>query len=278
MFAIAAEHSKISLNDDHLNTLARIVALTQRTLPASRINLPNLPTVGPRPISAQDARNLAIRLREVLEMGPFEPLLNLPQILCNRFNILIFQNAPAPLAHGCAAIDRYGLIFLSGQMDPSEHLFICAHDLAHLLAFVRSRASDGCALHGNSTVLVKSPPEHFADPFAVDLLMPREGLKSAASAVRRLLKATNRSIGDVELLYLARIFGVPFLAVARGCERAGMLPSGSALTIDRFLTVKFGGAERRAQFLNLPDRPAVRIPPVPAPLETIIASVLNDPQ
>ena len=31
MFATAAEHSKISLNDDHLNTLARIVALMQET-------------------------------------------------------------------------------------------------------------------------------------------------------------------------------------------------------------------------------------------------------
>ncbi len=235
MFATAAEHSKISLNDDHLNTLARIVALMQRTLPASKINLPNLPTASGRPLSAQHARNLAIRLREVLEMGPLEPLLTLPEILCHRFNILIFQNAPAPVAHGCAAIDRYGLISLSGQIDPSEHLFVCAHDLAHLLAFVRSRASDGCALHRNTTVLVKSPSEHFADAFAVDLLIPREGLKSAASAVRRLLKATNTSIGDVELLHLARIFGVPFSAVARSCERAGMLPPGSALTLDRFL-------------------------------------------
>jgi Zn-dependent peptidase ImmA (M78 family) len=273
MFADAAHHASVSLKAAHLDNLAHTIAFAQRALPGLTTKLPNLPRLGPRPFSAEGAYNLAIRFRQILGIGTVEPLLNLPEILCERFNILIFPNTPAPLAHACVAVDGYQVIFLFEQVDPSEQLFACAHDLAHLLAFVQSGGSDRSIFHRSvNTGPAKPPAEHFADAFALDLLIPQEGLKRAAAKVRRLLNVTGRSIGDVELLHLARIFGVPFLAIAKGCERAGMLPRGSALTLDRFLTVKFGGAERRAQLLDLPAPPAVQIPSLPTPLKSIIRS------
>jgi len=273
MFATAADHSSVSLRAEHLDNLAHTIALTQRALPGLTTKLPNLPRLSPRPLSTEGAYNLAIRFRQILGIDSVEPLLNLPEILCERFNILIFRNAPAPLAHACVAIDGYEVIFLSAQVEPSEQLFACAHDLAHLLAFVRSGGSDRSIFHRSvKTGPAKPPAEHCADAFALDLLIPQEGLKHAASIVRRLLNATGRSIGDVELLHLARIFGVPFFAIAKSCERARMLPCGSAVTLDRFLTVKFGGAERRAQLLDLPAPLAVQIPSLPTPLKSIIRS------
>jgi Zn-dependent peptidase ImmA (M78 family) len=146
-----------------------------------------------------------------------------------------------------------------------------------LLAFVSSAAFDRSILHRSAnTSPTKPPAERFADAFALDLLIPEEGLKQAASFVHRLVNATDRSIGDVELLYLARIFGVTFFAIAKRCERARMLPRGSAVTFDRFLTVKFGGADRRAQLLDLPPRPETQIPSVPTPLQSIIKALVED--
>jgi Zn-dependent peptidase ImmA (M78 family) len=273
LFATAAEHANVSLNAEHLDNLAHAIAVTQRALPGFTTKLPNLPRLRHRTRGTEGACNLAISFRQILEMGSVEPLLNLPEILCERFNILIFPTAPAPLAHACVTIDRYEVIFLSEQLEPSEQLFACAHSLAHLLEFVRSGDSDRSIFHRTVNAgLTKPPAEHLADGFALDLLVPEEGLKHAASIVRRLLNATGRSIGDVELLHLARIFGVPFIAIAKSCERTGMLPRGSAVAFDRFLTVKYGGAERRAQILELPVRPAVRIPLIPTPLKSIIRS------
>jgi len=126
--------------------------------------------------------------------------------------------------------------------------------------------------------VTKVPSEHFADAFALQLLVPDEGLKRAAAQIRKSLKASGPSLGDIELLYLAQIFGVPFLYIAKRCERAGLLPRGGAVILDRFLTLKFGSAERRAQLLDLPLKPSVQIADVPTPLEAATIRLIRHKQ
>jgi hypothetical protein len=117
-FAIAADRSRVSLEGEHLDDLARTVAFTRRALPAFKTKLSNLSRFFPRQLSAKGAHHLARRFREGLDMGFVEPLLNLPQILCERFNVLIFRNAPAPVAHASVLMEGYAFILLSGQVEP----------------------------------------------------------------------------------------------------------------------------------------------------------------
>jgi hypothetical protein len=109
----------------------------------------------------------------------------------------------------------------------------------------------------------KNPHEHFADAFASALLIPVRGLGIALREIRKNLSISGGPIGDIELLYLSRIFGVSFLIVAKRCERAELLPKGGAMALYQFLVDKFAGPERRAEQLELPPRPSVQIPTLP---------------
>src|SRR5687767_8695984 len=109
----------------------------------------------------------------------------------------------------------------------------------------------------------KPPQEHFADVFALELLMPLRGFLVALKQIRRLLRVKYDGIGDVELLYLSRVFGVSFLAAGKRCERAKLLPRGSAAALEQFVIQKFGGPEQRALALDLPPRVPISITALP---------------
>lgn len=260
--ATAVERCGVSPDPGQLDDLARLIASTQRLLPT------DFRTISvPRPLNIDTARAVAERIRSMLEVGFTQPLVQLPNLLLDRFNIPLFRCLRPPLAHGCAIIDRCAVVFLPTTPEPAEDLVTCAHNLAHLLLFMSQRPElPRCTFHRSPSNSAKAPLEHFADAFAGHLLVPQQALKHAAAIVRRRLGAVSPSIGDVELLYIARIFAVSFLTIARSCERVGMLPPGSAIALDRFLTVRFGGAERRAQVLHLPPQPALQIPSFPVPL------------
>ncbi len=94
----------------------------------------------------------------------------------------------------------------------------------------------------------------------------------ALKKVREIARSADNQLGDIELLYLARIFGVSFLAAARRCEDLSLLPRGGAASLNEALLKNFGSAEKRADQLKLPPRPKIEFHPVP---QALLASAVD---
>ena len=145
-------------------------------------------------------------------------------------------------------------------------LFTLAHELGHLVA-LRPVPEDRVVLDVASDIERLHPAtlrqERFADSFATCLLLPRRGVGIALKQIRALTKAEGDALGDVELLYLARIFSVSFEVAARRCEDLGLLPPGGAFSLYAAIRRQFGSPERRADSLGLPPRGEIEFPILP---------------
>ncbi|MBA2526607.1 MAG: ImmA/IrrE family metallo-endopeptidase [Pyrinomonadaceae bacterium] len=252
LFQSAAERRGIPLSDraiDELVEKVRYLSLTGKRRP-SRFQMISSP--GSFRPTNQLAALLAERLRQLMTVSDAEPLFNLPVLLVKTFSVFTVPIEQSDISGGCAIIGGMPMLFVS-KMGDVDGLFRCAHQIAHVLAL--SNQADTASLDASQNELgrAKSPYEHFADNVALNLLVPTRGLGIALRQTRKLLRATG-PLGDVELLHVARIFGVSFLAVCKRCEQAKLLPEGGALALNRFLKEKFGSAERRAEELDLPPR------------------------
>jgi hypothetical protein len=184
-------------------------------------------------------------------------------------NALVFSVEQPAIESACAFLGGLPLIMVATDLR-FEQLSACARELGHLLA-IGSRMNAVSEAHITPRRRLdlsrrRGPPEYFATNFAIELLIPTPGLAVGLRRVRELLKVKNRALGDIEMLYLARVFGVTFLDVARKCERARLLPLGGASVMMKFLDEKFGGPESRANDLGLPDRPEITFPLAPLSL------------
>jgi Zn-dependent peptidase ImmA (M78 family) len=154
-------------------------------------------------------------------------------------------------------------------------LFTLAHELGHLVAHHKNDAfavidEDIEASRGGQD----REQEAYANAFASALLMPSQSVGLALKAVRRMGKSQDDQLGDTEINYLARIFGVSFWAAARRCEDLELLPRGGAHALNAKLIEAHGSAEQRANELGLPPRADVRFPKVPWPLmDAAVANV-----
>lgn len=277
IFRDAARQAVVSLTNAEVDDLSQRVALSfdVRSKPADKLR-EITSTIVLRP-SNTVATELALRLRYLLGVGDVEPLFNLPSLLDDQVNVLLFPIEQNKLTGGCALVDGSAFIFISDNAQDNA-LFTCAHELGHLVAIYARRSNEnGATLDpvGDEASLVKGPYEHFADAFASELLIPARGLGIALQQVRTLLGVPDGSVGDIELLYLSRIFGVSFLTVAKRCERAALLPKGGASTLSRFIIDKCGGPERRAEELNLPPRTKMEIAAIPRSIEAALKTQIE---
>jgi Zn-dependent peptidase ImmA (M78 family) len=210
------------------------------------------------------AVEMALKVRLLIEGSDDEPLFDLSALLLERFGIPVFQvSGLAHISGGCARLSRKSCIFVAKENE-LDALFNCSHQLAHLL-LLHMYGREGVSLDVSSSGLctAKPPYEHFADVFALELLMPRRGLGIALKQIRTLLGVKCDAIGEVELLYLSRVFGVSFLAAGRRCERAKLLPPGGAAALEKFVIQNFGGPEQRASTLDLPPRVPIAVTALP---------------
>jgi len=272
IFRDAARRAVVPLTTAEVDDLSQRVALSFDVRLKTPAKLKDITAqIVLRP-SNDVATELAMRLRYLLGVGDVEPLFNLPSLLDAQLTVLLFPVEQNKLASGCALIDESAFIFIADGAQ-EEALFTCAHALGHLVAMYARRSNeDGATLDpvDDEASSGKGPYEHFADAFASELLVPRRGLGIALQQVRKLLNVPGGSLGDIELLYLSRIFGVNFLTIAKRCERATLLPKGGAATLNQFLVDKFGGPERRAEELGLPRRTRLKIAPLPQSIELAI--------
>ncbi len=217
------------------------------------------------PLTTQSATEVASNIRSRLGLDEINPLFGLASYLPQHLNTPVFSLELPHLEAMCALSGGAPLIVVANDLG-YQRLTVIARALGHLLA-IASRATSVDEAHmiprPRDATPRGGPREYFAANFALALLMPSRGLAVALRRVRELLKVKNRALGDVEMLYLARIFGVSFNDLARRCERVKLLPLDGASAMVTFLTQQFGDAEQRAEALGLPERPPVEAPMAP---------------
>jgi Zn-dependent peptidase ImmA (M78 family) len=225
--------------------------------------------------SYERAEYLADRFRARFFSGDmFSPIFTLPRIVSEELRVLLFVMDEQSVEGASAIIGGRAFIFLSPRSFVPRMFFTLAHELGHLIAGhfgqkdVAYVDKAGC-FEGRAKASKKS--ELFADAFASALLMPASGVGVALQRVRKALRNSG-ALTDVDLLYLARIFGVSFEVAARRCEDLQLLPKGAARSLHEVLCTKFGSPEKRADELGLPERPRIEFSRIP---EELLASAID---
>jgi Zn-dependent peptidase ImmA (M78 family) len=216
----------------------------------------------------ENAEENAARFRGMFaEDDQLSPLIALPEIVSERMGVMLFTVRNADIDGASAYFNGVPFAFVSERFPP-RMLFTLAHETGHLIAH-HDPDVDSALIDED----VEAPAfqhdavtENYANTFASALLMPRAAVGVALQTVRRVARAADQVVGDIEIGYLARIFGVSFWAAARRCEDLQLIPRGGAFALNERLVSEFGSAEQRAESLGLPPRAEVRFPPVPPAL------------
>ncbi|MEQ8364031.1 MAG: XRE family transcriptional regulator [Cyclobacteriaceae bacterium] len=209
---------------------------------------------------------LAIKFRELYcEGDQLGPLFTLPYILENKLKCIVYVTEIG--ADGASAyINNVPFIFISPRFE-GRMLFTCAHELAHILTHLK-RGSD--TVHYDENIFDekrnRSIEEKFANAFAANLLMPEQGVAIALKKIRSYISNNLDSIGDVEILYLSRLYGVSFESASMRLETLNLIPKGATYSLSKEINSKFKSAEKRADNLGLPPRERIVFPKVSASL------------
>lgn len=214
---------------------------------------------------------LAHQVRSRLCDDDIQPILDLPDQLTRHFGTVTFPIESSEIASAGVMIDRMAFLFVSTKLAHNK-LSECARVFAKVVAAAsRSDMEDTAFVATFPACRTAGPRETLATNFAGYLLVPTRGLAITLKKVREILNVQKAEVGDIELLYTSRIFGVSFEDLARRCEREGLLPPGGTRIMERFLAERFGGPEARATNLALPVRPQIEIHSIPNALMSILA-------
>lgn len=216
--------------------------------------------------SYEEAERLAEKFRtEFFGDDQVSPILGLPQIVVERLDVVLMVTPKLPIDGASAFIDGNAFVFVAPRTFVARMLFTLAHELGHLVGHHRSLKNfavfDSEETVGTSKASSKAM-EQFADAFAACLLLPPAGVGIALKKVREVYEISGDFIGDIEILYLANLFGVSFQVAARRCEDLGLLKRGSAISLYEKVCVEFKNPEQRARLLGLPPRSEIKFPSV----------------
>jgi len=218
--------------------------------------------------SYEDAEFNAEVFRNLFVGGDLvSPLHGLPEISTNAMGVLLFLVRTSRFEGASAFVERLPFIFLAESFGP-RMLFTLAHEIGHLIGHHDPNRNFAVVdtQTERRTAASKSATEYYAHAFASCLLMPKAGVGLTLNKIRGMQSGSSDQLGDLEILLLARIYGVSFYAAARRCEDLGLLPRGGAASLNDVLKKQFGSAEKRAEAANLPPRATVRFPRMPAAL------------
>jgi len=225
--------------------------------------------------SYEEAERLALLFRSRFFPDRIDdPVDNLPSVL-NDAGIIIGRLRFSQYEGVSLVADNYGFIFVSPRFI-GRMLFTLAHELGHILA--HHRKGHAPVLERASSIgnfRHRSRSEGFVDAFASNLLLPDRGIARALQTIREHYRIKSPVVGDIEILLVARYFGVSFDVAARRCEELELLPVGGAYSLAERLKKEFGSAEKRADALGLPSRPPLKFPPVSPQLATAISYAIN---
>ncbi|SEO14086.1 ImmA/IrrE family metallo-endopeptidase [Mucilaginibacter sp. OK283] len=220
--------------------------------------------------------NISTVFRQVYCNSDFiSPLLNLPEIIANELNCVLMISEIGNSIDGVSAIlNDVPFIIIAPRFKP-RMLFTLAHELGHLIA--HHTDSDNYATADSSFKMKKrrSGEEVFAHHFASEILLPQEGVAYTLKRIRELLAISGDHFGEIELLYLSRIYGVSFEVAALRCENLGIIPRGSAASLYESLVKEFKGPEKRAEQLGIQERQEIYFPSVSSNLMQPIVNKIN---
>jgi Zn-dependent peptidase ImmA (M78 family) len=207
------------------------------------------------------ARSMAEEMRQLINADETEPLYDLPLRLDRMPGVVTSVIKESRFEGISISSGNYLFIFVSPRF-PARMLFSLAHEAGHAAAgHLRPGQAlfEGASAIGNYRKSYLS--ERFADAFAGHLLIPDEAVVGFVSVTRDQLNIPRHTaLGDIEILLLARFFGVSFEVAANRCEGVGLLPQGGGFSIAAHLRQYHKSPEKRAEELGLPNRPALSFP------------------
>lgn len=217
----------------------------------------------------KDAERLASAFRDrFFDGNDVAPIPELPRIAVGRMGILLYLVDSGEFEGASALLKARPFVFLSRRTFTPRMLFTLAHEIGHLLAHDDSQ--DFAVLDIPSDVeqlrARGRPEEAFVNAFASCLLLPPAGVGVALRKIREVLGSKKDGVGDVELLYLARVFAVSFQVAAKRCEDLGLIPRGGAASLDEHMRRRRSNPEKYAEELGLPARPDIEFPALPPTL------------
>ncbi len=223
----------------------------------------------------EEAERLALLFRSRFIEDPLNaPALDLAEILTEKCGVVIAKISQSHLEGASALVRGFGFIFVSPRFK-GRMLFTLAHELGHLIAHHAQREGANIDAPQQEQKLRRKPrSEMFVDAFASLLLLPQQGVARALRIIRSQLGISGDQVGDIEILYLARFFGVSFDVAARRCEQLELLPTGGAASLYDALKRDYRSPEKRAADLGIPERQLPEFPTVSKNLlEPIVANI-----
>lgn len=202
----------------------------------------------------------------------FDPINDLPQVLCNKAGVVTARLWGSRYEGASVVAGGYCFVFVSPRF-AGRMLFTLAHELGHLIAHhatgTRAVFDKPTQIGGNRN---KGKSEAFADAFASNLLLPDQGVGITLAEIREHYRIATDEVGDVEILVLARMYGVSFEVAARRCEDLELLPRGGARSLYEHVVEAHGSPEKRAEELGLPPR---NLPYFPRISENLMAAIIE---
>ncbi len=202
------------------------------------------------------------------------PLLNLPEIATEQLNCVSIVTEIGKSIDGVSAIiNDIPFIIISPRFKP-RMLFTFAHELGHIIAHHGDK-ENFAVVDDYKLFSRKRGQEIFAHAFASEILLPQEGVAYTLKTIRDLLSIKGDHFGEIEILYLSRIYGVSFEVAALRCENLGVIPQGSAISLYESLIKEYGSPEKRADQLGLLERPDIVFPAISRNLMDTIIEKIN---
>lgn len=214
---------------------------------------------------SDDPELLAHHFRSLFcEGDQYRPLTDLPMLVSEKIglNMIVVPNLQAEGASVLYKQQSY--IFLAPRKYKPRMLFTLAHELGHFAAEHHAGVGEFAVYDSEKDL---SPwkdrggkKEENANLFASSLLLPAQSVGLVLKSIREKNKISGE-LGDIEISYLARFFGVSFEVAARRCEILGLLPKFGGRTIYEVVCEKYGNPERQAAELGLPEREDIKFLP-----------------
>jgi len=200
------------------------------------------------------AENLAAFCREqVFSVDLLSPLIDLEDKITSLTSANIIVGHQRNIEGSVVSYFDSVFIFLSERPDPRMR-FTLAHELCHYLCDI---TSGGNAWFDEDTLNPSGNfkhDEHFANSFAAALLLPPPGVGQALNSFRDAYELRDKNISDVEIMFLARFFGVSFQVAGRRLEDLGVLPRGAGQSLYDVVIKNFKSPEKFAEEIGLPPR------------------------
>jgi Zn-dependent peptidase ImmA (M78 family) len=242
-----------------------------------RIELPEwLQAIGAGERTYAEADRLAKQFRRmVFEDHEEQPASDLFLVLGSLEGVIVSRLDYSRYEGVSLIAGNYCFIFVSPRF-AGRMLFTAGHELGHIAAHHQN--GDKALFEEPSDIGSfgrHSQEESFVDAFSSCLLLPDVGVGKSLKLFRDHFGVESNNLTDMEILLLARFYGVSFEVAARRCEDLRLLPPGVGHSLATTLRKEFGSPEKRAESLGLPARPEVQFPPISANLAEHLSSKIN---